>query len=252
LQEGRQLVVWTRTATYGLRLALEERMGSYQRALQVVYDEADVPPSSVWARCAEHPEMAQRDPLLVGPGVYWVDQLAAAREAVWREFVRRLSEHAHSCEPWQRPLVVLALPGVGRDGLDGLNVALRCGSRMLGTGDITVVAHHAATDAGMPEGTARQLAVTLSVEVASLVLPDAAALDLAAEIVGLPPDACDSVTALLELMARVAPASVKALSDAAHAVERALWRAQVAVLLPALDPQRSRELTRGCSRKLTH
>lgn len=225
LVEGRQLILSGARGLVGLQYALEEALDAFQVALRSV--DAPLHDPGVLVRTEDR------------PGAYWVEPGDPALERQWAEAATSLAEANRGRSRSDRVLLVLAVgphPVLGR----GLDVVARP-AEVLGHADLQVAAHY--LRAGQAESPAAAMRRHLAVHLAARSLPGNAALEALRVWLDASAEALADPARLIEhgRRAGLQPSSPQE-------ARMAIWRAQVTVLLPKLDEQRTTLLHGGTER----
>lgn len=228
LVDGRQCVPVGDTPP-GFRRAVEDALVARQVRLRVLYDDAARDPSALLQREAGSSGPDARLP----DGVWWVDGVTPERAEAWGIAVRAMGEEMRHAPPHRRALLVLPL-SAGSPPLAGLGIAwLR--AEPLGRFDLEVAARYAAA-AAEGRGIRARLRLELAVDMASTLLPGAAALAALDHWMAAPDEAlCDPVRFT---------AHAREIGAEPVLAEFDLWRVHHAVLLAEIERERL-EIVRG-------
>jgi hypothetical protein len=234
LLEGHQLILEGTPPPQGLRGALRAALDERYLGMIELRDEPVVNPLMLLGRACSH-GIAMSAP---HPGMYWVEDVGAARAHAWTDAAVQIAEAARDLEPHARVQLVLALPAGGplprAPGIE------RCVLAPLNRDDLVVAARYLFEQAEAP--TWRALHLELAVELASESLPGLIALEHLRAWLGLPHRAVGEPSALADYAATLA------LPCPSEGMARlALWRAQCAALLPWIDQERLRVVRAGAA-----
>lgn len=224
LVDGRQCLLYGEPMP-GLRRAIEDALALQQIRLRVIYNDDGLTAEEMMRR-----EGVGMDASNVLPaGVWWIDGVTSASAPDWIVAAEQMAERLRQRDDplTQRALLVVLLP-IDPPSLTGLDVKVHH-TEVLGRIDLEVAARYTAAAVGEC-GSLGRLRIELAVEMASALLPRAAALDMLQHWMTASDEALCNPRRLAE--------HARASGIELVLPEFELWRAQHATLLAEIERQR--------------